>query len=165
MVAKHQFCYISSPLFIYRNCVQNTNCRGNRRRIYEPLSISYGKKVIDHFEYMKYHSCIHVAIERHTFCTMPWIFCSNQLRYRHKALTFYRWVFVNSAVNILEDWHIAKAVFHEYPARQGMNARLMIRWTIANWEQEDALHISRSGKWIYLGQTVLSIGMLMLWCL
>ena len=47
------FCYKSSLLFIYRNCVQNTNCRRNRRRIYEALSISYGKKIIDHFEYMK----------------------------------------------------------------------------------------------------------------
>ena len=44
----------------------------------------------------------------------------NQLRNRHKALTFYRWVFANSAEDILEDWHIAKAVFHEYPARQGI---------------------------------------------
>ena len=79
-------------------------------------------------------TCIHVAIEGHTFCIIPKISGTVKLRYRHKqVLTIYRWVFVNSAVDILEHWHIAKAVFHEYPARQGMNDRLMIRWTIEFW--------------------------------
>ena len=32
-------------------------------------------------------------------------------------LTINLWILVNSAVDILEDWHIPKAVFYKYPAR------------------------------------------------